>query len=87
MGALEASPRVFGGALEALWTRLDAAGASRRGPGSPKGIQKRHKILLKRVSLTASGPHLIFYTFLIVLGVRRYSKVFKLYGTHHFSGS
>ena len=30
MGALEASPREFGGALEALWTRLDAAGASRR---------------------------------------------------------
>ena len=60
MGALEASPREFGGALEALWTRLDAAGASRRGPGSPKWMQK---LLLKRVSVTVSGPDLVFHTF------------------------
>ena len=56
MGALEASPREFGGALEALWTRLDAAGASRRGPGSPKWKQNRYKIWSKRVSVTVSGP-------------------------------
>ena len=74
MGTLEASPRVFGGGLEALWTRLDAAGASRRGPGSPKWMQKRYKILLKRVSVTASGPDLDFFVFLIVFGVRRYRR-------------
>ena len=80
MGALEASPREFGGALEALWTRLDAAGASRRGPGSPKWKQNKYKIWSKRVSVTVSGPDLIFFhTFLIVFGVRRYSKVFKLH--------
>ena len=79
MGALKACPRVFGDALEALWTRLDAAGASRRGPGSPKWIQIRYKILLKRVSVTVSGPDLVFIHFLIVFGVRRYSKVFKLH--------
>ena len=38
----------------ALWTRLDAVGASRRGPGSPKWMQIRYKILLKRVSVTFS---------------------------------
>ena len=60
MGALEASPREFGGALEALWTRLDAAGASRRGSGSPKWMQNRYKIWSKMVSVTISGPDLIF---------------------------
>ena len=79
MGALEASPRVFRGALEALWTRLDAAGASRRGPGSPKWMQNRYKILSKRVSVTVSGPDLVFIHFLIVFGVRRCSKLFKLH--------
>ena len=63
MGALEASPREFGGALEALWTRLDAAGASRRGPGSPKWMQNRYKILSNRVSVTVSGSDLVFQTF------------------------
>ena len=42
---------------------LSAAGAPRRGPGSPKVMQKRYKILLKRVAVTVSGPDLIFYTF------------------------
>ena len=80
MGALEASPREFGGALEALWTRLDAAGASRRGPGSPKWKQNRYKIWSKRVSVTVSGPDLVFFhIFLVVFRVRRYSKVFKLH--------
>ena len=42
-------------------------------------MQNRHAIFLKRVSVTVSGSDLVFNTFLIVFGVRRYSKVFKLY--------
>ena len=39
---------------------LSAAGASRRGPGSPKWMQNRYKFLSKRVSVTISGPDPIF---------------------------
>ena len=42
---------------------LSAAGAPRRGAGSPKGMRKRYKILLKRVSVTVSGPDLVFLAF------------------------
>ena len=42
-------------------------------------MQNKHKIVLKRVSVTVSGSDLVFQTFLVVFGVRRYSKVFKLY--------
>ena len=42
-------------------------------------MQIRYKILLKRVSVTGSGPDHIFIYFLIVLGIRRDSKVFKVY--------
>ena len=58
---------------------LGAAGASRGGPGSPKWMQNKHTIFLKSVSVTVSGSDLVFNAFLIVFGVRRYSKVFKLY--------
>ena len=63
MGALEASPREFGGALEALWTRLERLWGARRGPGSPKWMQNRYKFLSKRVSVTVSGPDLVRHTF------------------------
>ena len=42
-------------------------------------MQNKCKIVLKRVSVTVSGPDLVFHTFLIVFGVRRYSKLFKLH--------
>ena len=42
---------------------LSAAGASRRGPGSPKWKQNRYKIWSKRVSVTVSGPDLVFHRF------------------------
>ena len=60
MGTLEASPRAFGSALEALWTRLERLWGARRGPGSPKWMQNRYKFLPKRVSVTISGPDPIF---------------------------
>ena len=69
----------LGALLRRFGRVLGAAGASRGGPGSPKWMQNKHKIVLKRVSVTVSGPDLVFHTFLIVVGVRRYSKVFKLY--------
>ena len=42
---------------------LSAAGASRRGPGSPKWMHNKYTILLKRVSVTVSGPDLVFHKF------------------------
>ena len=62
MGALEASPREFGSALEALWTRLERRWGVQGGPGSPKWTQNRHKVLLKRVSVTVSGSDLVFFS-------------------------
>ena len=63
MGALEASPRAPGSALEALWTRLKRRWRVQERPRSPKWMQNKYKILLKRVSVTVSGPDIVFHTF------------------------
>ena len=79
MGALEASPREFGSALEALWTRLERRRGVQGRPRETEMEANKHTITLKMISVTASGSDLVFNTCLIVFRVRRYSKVFKVY--------
>ena len=50
----------LGALLRRFGRVLGAAGASRGGPGSPKWMQNRHTIFLKRVSVTVSGSDLVF---------------------------
>ena len=69
----------LGALLRRFGRVLSAAGASRGSTRSPKCMQNKHKIFLERVSVTVSGSEFFFKHFLIVFGVRRYSKVFKLY--------
>ena len=75
----KASPRASGSALEALWTRLERRWGFQRRPRARNGCKlvakSSSKVYRSRFQdLISSFTHL-----LIVFGVRRYSKVFKLY--------
>ena len=66
MGALEATPRAFGSALEAVWTRLERLWGVQERPREPEMDAKSVQILAEKDSVTISDLISCFTYFLIV---------------------